>query len=196
MNRKTLIFVIAGILLIVAVIAAFVFSNREATNTNTSNTNTITNVPLANTSTNTNTEVVPDTLSPEESQQNEAIRAASIFTEQYGTYNGGFNSTVLNNLLPLVTDTFASTLQKSIVAPTTQDDDVSITTQVLNTNLTDFSASTSAQITVSTLRIQSTGADATPSQLSQDIVIREVYESGLWLVSSATWKTPQNIDSL
>jgi len=195
MNRKTLILVIVGILLVIAVIVAFVFSNRNTTNTNTVNTNTVSNVPLANISTNTNTEV-PDTLSDEQRQKNEALRAASIFTEQYGTYNGGFNSSVLANLIPLVTDTYAVTLQKSVVASGAQDDDVSITTQVLNTSLTDFSAHTSAQVTVSTLRVQSAGADATPTQLSQDIVIREVYESGLWFVSSADWKTPKNIDSL
>lgn len=194
MKRKTTILVIAGILLVIAVVAAFIYSNKN--NTNSSNTNTAVNTPIVNIVSNTNTAVnATNSLSDEEQQKNEANRAASIFVEQYGTYNGGFNAEVLNNLTPLVTDAYAATLQKTIVAGSANEN-TSITTQVLNTSLTDFSMSVSAVVTVSTLRVQTSGDEQKETQLSQEIVVRETYSGGQWLVSISEWKTPQSLDSL
>jgi len=194
MKRSTIILLIAGILLIVAVVVAFVYSSKDST-TDTTNSNTAVNAPVVNVVANTNTSP-SSALSQEQEQQNEAVRAASIFTEQYGTYTGGFNTSVMNNLTPLVTDAYAKTLAKTVVASGSNDEAVSVDTQVLNTTLSGFSLDTSAQVTVSTLRTQSAGADATPTQLSQEITITEVYTGGRWLVSSAEWKTPKSIDSL
>lgn len=194
MKRKTTILVIAGILLVIAVVVALIYSNKD--NTNTSNTNTAVNAPIVNIVSNTNTAVnATNSISQEEQQRNEANRAASIFVEQFGTYNGGFNEEVLGNLAPLVTDAYETTLQKTIVAGSVNEN-TSITTQVLNTSLTDFSMSVSAVVTVSTLRVQTSGDDQKETQLSQEIVVRETYSNGQWLVSAAEWKTPQSLDSL
>ena len=185
---------IAGILLVVAIVVAFVFSNKNAKNT--TNTNTATNTPVVNIVTSTNTGETPtNTLSPEDQQKSGATRAASIFVEQYGTYNGGFNAGVLNNLKPLVTEVYAGVLQKTVVS-TSSDDNTSITTQVLNTAITNFAMNASAIVTVSTLRVQTSGTDQKQTQLSQEIVVRESCSNGQWLVSSAEWKSPQNLDSL
>jgi len=186
--------VIAGILLVIAVVVAFVFSNKNATNT--SNTNTRVNTPVVNIVTSTNSGETPtNVLNTEDQQKNATIRAASIFVEQYGTYNGGFNAGVLDNLKPLITEAYANALQKTVVS-TSSDDSTSITTQVLNTTITNFTMNTSAIVTVATLRVQTSGTDQKQTQLSQEMTVRESYSNGQWLVSSAEWKSPQNLDSL
>jgi len=196
MNKKTLIFVVAGIFAVIAVITAILYSNKSTPTTNTNNANVVTNAPVVNISTNTDTQEPTNSATNELQEQAATQRAASIFTEQYGTYTGGFNTKVLENLKPLVTDTFEAALLKTASAPTNDDNAIVLTTQVLNTKLTSFSSGTSAKVTVSTFREQSSSTGDSPTQLSQDINVSLVYQSGQWLVSSAEWGTPKNIDSL
>lgn len=192
MKRIHVIYIIAGILLITAAVIAYVLSNKEAETPPVSNTNQPTG-PAVNISTNTATDTNTSVFSDEQTQRNEAIRIAVTFTEQFGTYLGNIDSSLLKNIQPLLTTAYYTQLEKSL--STDASNATSVETQILSSDVASFVLNSSALVTVATIRRQ-TAEDGTETLLSQELIVEERYVEGEWKVSSSQWKPSQIVEPI
>lgn len=147
----------------------------------------------------TPTTEVPPTTTPyttEQLQQEKQTRiqasgvttVAKIFTERYGSYSNEANFQNIRDVIPMMSKTFADATIKDLATKQQPTGFYGITTRVITVKIMaqDTKAGT-ATLKLSTQRVEENGSSQKNNTKYQEIELRMVQESGVWLVDSAKW---------
>ncbi len=188
-NRTKLI--IAGILVLIAVILILIFLPGRRTPTPS---------PAANTNQQTNTQtpatpVIPrptPTVTPEERAEASAETMAKVFAERYGSYSTESEAANLEDVIPLATPSFAAELQAQInrlQASAAATEYYGVSTRILNTTAESIDVLLgTATYTVLTQREEARGSVSNTSVSYQTLTLTMQKEGDNWLVDRAVWE--------
>lgn len=136
-------------------------------------------------------EVDEPIIIPEAPDAIAAQTATTIFVERFASYSSQANLQNIEDVLGLVTDSYASELQAFIDetrANESSDGYYGVTTRVISTTEISFDEEVGlAQYTVTTQREESVGSPTNTSIYYQDMVVSLEKQGDNWYVSSAVW---------
>ncbi|MFA4845064.1 MAG: hypothetical protein WC654_00710 [Patescibacteria group bacterium] len=144
-------------------------------------------------------QVVPDrpTVSEVELEEERETRTnasdvtslSKTFATRYGSYSNEANFANLNDVLPLMSATFAQKTQKFIDEGESPEEYYGVSTSIVTVTVDskDESAGT-AQVTIMTQREEAIGSPQNISVKYQDIILTFIMEGGSWKVDSASWQ--------
>ena len=142
------------------------------------------------------TEEEPATPSPSvvEQQQVRAETAglqalAKTFAERYGSFSSESNFANLVDVIPLMTDSFATETRNFIETAEIPQELYTVSTRVITVEVDEINEDAGfATLTLNTQREESKGSAQNISVRYQPIVLTFRFISGAWKVSSATWE--------
>jgi hypothetical protein len=201
MKRLRLVIIVLGIVILAIGLALF-FLRRTAApgeapqapavnaptgglGTTSGTTGTITNVPVT-------PPPPPPTVSAEERAHAEAQTLATLFVERYGSYSNQSNFQNLEDLLPLMSDSFRAKTERDLEAlrrdtpPPTEY--VGVTTRVLSTAEREYDLPRGAAAFRASVQKSEVKGTAPPTITYPAIDVTLVREGGAWKVSSAVWQ--------
>jgi hypothetical protein len=127
-------------------------------------------------------------LSDEEKNQTAVKNLALIFTERFGTYSLSNDSSIFNDLEPLMTESFSqwvsSTYKNKVTAELAASSYSSVSTKALAVEFEKIAA-TSATVVVTTARTKKDSGE--PLNFEEKIKLVVVQNNGIWLIDSANW---------
>ena len=142
-------------------------------------------------------EVIPTrpTISEQELETERETRTTSAdvvslsksFVTRYGSYSNEAHFANLEDVLPLVSASFAAQLQTIIDIGIAPEEYYGVSTSIVTVKV-DEKSETSSQVTVTTQREEAVGSPQNTTVKYQDIVLLFIREDGLWKVDSATWQ--------
>lgn len=189
-QRKTLVIIIAVMLLTLAVVAWLIwqqFAPEEPTFTNR-NVNEETNVNVVVVKANINTETPP--INEETVEKLEMRRIANLFTERFGSYSSEANFQNILDLKDYMTGkmwTWADNyVKKQRIIQAGDKTYFGITTKVLSTTINNQTES-KAELLIITQR-KETKEDGTIKTYTQDIILQMRKIENDWKVDEATWQ--------
>lgn len=135
------------------------------------------------------------TISEQELQAERETRTTSAdvlslsksFVIRYGSYSNEANFANLEDVLPLVSASFAARLQNTIDTSVAPEDYYGVSTSIVTVKV-DEKSETASQVTVTTQREEAIGSPQNTTVKYQDIVLTFVMEDESWKVDSATWQ--------
>jgi len=201
MNTRTILTIIAIIVLlaVIGLAAYLIMKQKVADNVNTvilpPDTGQVTantpEVPVANEPQNNNeltNSTPPPTLTAEEKMRGFLIKTSAAFAERFGSYSNQSNFENLLDLKMLMTERMQNWVDSLVVAGNSNSGVYyGITTRTLNTEIKKVSED-AAEVSVSTQRQESVGAEVNSKVYYQDVLISFVKEGGLWKVDEARWQ--------
>ena len=136
----------------------------------------------------TNTEVRLEAEQQERNEQSSVISLSKTFVERYGSYSTEANFQNLTDVLPLMSESFATTTRQFIANATTPTEYYGVSTDVITVTVEsmDEEAGT-ASVLMNTQREEAKGSPGNTSVMYQEIRVTYVFESGAWKVNSADW---------
>jgi len=189
-QRKTLVIIIAVILLTLAVVAWLIwqqFAPEEPIFTN-QNVNEETNVNVVVVNANINTETPP--INEETVEELEMRRIANLFTERFGSYSSEANFQNILDLKDYMTGkmwTWADNyVKKQRIIQAGDEAYFGITTKVLSAAVNSQTES-KAELLIITQR-KETKEDVTTKTYIQDIILQMRKIENDWKVDEATWQ--------
>ena len=195
MNKKALALIIAGLVILVAIIY-FIFIYDFGGNQNKPSTNTGTPTQTVNPATpivskSSPTPQATEKLSSADQSKETAIQLASSFAERYGTSSSQADFSNLTDAEVFMTDSFIATTNKFITTERNKPSDGAYKSIVTKTALVEFSTfnetAGTAQGLVKTKRLK-TETDGKTSSYDQSLAISLKKVGSEWKVDSATWK--------
>lgn len=142
-------------------------------------------------------EVIPTrpTISEQELEEERETRTASSdvvslaksFVTRFGSYSNETNFANLEDVLPLVSASFAAQLHNTIATSVVPEEYYGVSTSIVTVNVGEKNGTTS-QVRVITQREEAVGSPQNTSVKYQEIVLTFVMEDGSWKVDSATWQ--------
>lgn len=142
-------------------------------------------------------EVIPTrpTISEQELEAERETRVTSAdvvslsksFVTRYGSYSNEANFANLEDVLPLVSVSFAAQLQNTIDTSVAPEEYYGVSTSIVTVKV-DEKGETTSQVTVTTQREEAIGSPQNTTVKYQDIVLTFVMENASWKVDSATWQ--------
>lgn len=202
MNKKLLIGIIvaAGILLVSTLIVVVIalrsqpepqtHANDNTNTENTTNTNSETNTTTStdsqtDTTTNTNSENTSNVVLS--NQRTSISRAATSFTERYGSYSSDSNFNNIEALNSVMTENMKKQAKNVIKNGLGTKEYYSITTQAVSVNFIDFvEGSTGATLEVFTRRTEQKGLND-PTIFSQTARLQLNRVDNQWKIDSFKW---------
>ena len=146
-------------------------------------TGTITNVPVT---------PPPPTISAEERARAEAQTLATLFVERYGSYSNQSNFQNLEDLLPLMSDSFRAKTERDLEemrrttpSPTEY---AGVTTRVLSTTEREYDLPRGVAAFRASVQKSDVKGTAPPTITYPAIDVTLVREGGAWKISSARWQ--------
>lgn len=117
------------------------------------------------------------------------IALSKLFVERYGSYSNQANFQNIRDVIPLMSQKFASETENDLAGKTAPSGFYGITTRVIivNVNQTDEQAGT-ASVLIKTQREEENNSAQNTSVNYQDIELTFVKEAGVWKVDSANWR--------
>ncbi|MEK7614946.1 MAG: hypothetical protein AAB431_01020 [Patescibacteria group bacterium] len=188
MTRKKRITIVAAIFIVVILLLIWFFLLLWPQGTS--------NTPSSDTQTPVTQEEKTSTPTPEEQkliekqedrmQSSEVTTVARTFVERYGSYSNEANFQNTKDVLPLMTDAFASATQQVIDTSKPPATYYGVTTNVivLTVEKNDDAAAT---VLLNTQRIIAQGSTQNSAVSYQKIRLELLKQSGTWKVDSATW---------
>lgn len=142
-------------------------------------------------------EIIPTrpTISEQELEEERETRTTSAdvvslsksFVTRYGSYSNEANFANLEDVLPLVSASFAAQLQNTIDTGVPPEEYYGVSTSIVTVKV-DEKGETTSQVTVTTQREEAIGSPQNTSVKYQEIVLIFVMEDESWKVDSATWQ--------
>ena len=143
-------------------------------------------------------EVIPDrpTVSEQEMEDEREERTASAdvislsktFVERYGSYSNEADFSNLVDVLPLMSDSFASQTESFIEQSEAPEEYYGVSTSVITVEVVNEDEESGvAQVLVNTQREEAIGSPQNISVKYQEIELEYVMEGGVWKVDSANW---------
>lgn len=117
----------------------------------------------------------------------DVVSLSKTFVTRYGSYSNEANFANLEDVLPLVSASFAARLQNTIDTGVAPEDYYGVSTGIVTVKV-DEKNETTSQVTVTTQREEAVGSPQNTTVKYQDIVLTFVNEEGTWKVDSATWQ--------
>jgi len=148
-------------------------------------TGTITNVPVT-------PPTPPPTISAEERARAEAQTLATLFVERYGSYSNQSNFQNLEDLLPLMSESFRAKTElqleelRRVTPPPTEY--IGVTTRVLSVAESLYDLPRGAAAFRASVQKSEVKGTAPPAITYPAIDVTLVREGGAWKVGSATWQ--------
>ncbi|HBK33975.1 TPA: hypothetical protein DEP34_02095 [Candidatus Uhrbacteria bacterium] len=128
------------------------------------------------------------------SEQQEAAKEVNVrtvvktFAERFGSYSNEANFANITDVLPMMTEAYATQTQSAIDSWTASDVYYAVTTRVLTMEITIDEEAGTAQAIVSTQREEARGDVQNISVSYQELVLDLTRVSGSWFVDNATWR--------
>lgn len=188
-KRLTLIVLIILVLLLLLFLVLYLFFMRAPSQNNIVEEPTTVEEPA---------DIIPErpTISEQEienerqtrTNSSDVISLSKTFVERYGSYSNEADFSNLEDVLPLMSSSFADETQKFIDETTPSQNHYGISTQVITVNVEseDISGGT-VRVLVNTQRQESIGSPQNSTVMYQEIELNFVKEGGVWKVDSATW---------
>jgi hypothetical protein len=195
MNKKALILIIVGLIILVGIIYfifIYDFSPEDSTTTETTSTTEQNQIapPIISKTSPTITQTA-EPLSLAEQSREEANKLALYFAERYGTSSSQSNFQNLVDLKVFMTESYKATTSQYVAteqAKATAADYESIVTTAVIVEFTSFSETAgTAQGLVKTKRRQ-TSTDGQVKDFEQDLAISLEKIGSEWKVARASWK--------
>ncbi|MBI5794035.1 hypothetical protein HZA87_03040 [Candidatus Uhrbacteria bacterium] len=114
---------------------------------------------------------------------------SKTFVTRYGSYSNEANFANLEDVLPLMSEAFASATQKMIDEGKVPEEYYGVSTSIVTVTVDekDETAGT-AKVTITTQREEAIGSPQDTTVKYQDIVLTFITEDGSWKVDSAVWQ--------
>lgn len=125
------------------------------------------------------------TATPLEAEKNGVEQLAKVFVERYGTYSTDNLSQNVKEAQDLVTKSLWAEISVGLNAPITSRPFYGITTKVMGTDLTSWTA-TKAMVSLRTRRTEDKDNGAITTR-SQNVTVEMVKEGGVWLANDIVW---------
>lgn len=142
-------------------------------------------------------EVIPTrpTISEQELEEERETRTTSAdvvslsksFVTRYGSYSNEADFANLEDVLPLVSASFAAQLQNIIDTSVAPEEYYGVSTSIVTVKV-DEKGETTSQVSVTTQREEAIGSPQNTTVKYQDIILTFVMEDASWKVDSATWQ--------
>ena len=188
MTRKTRLFIVGAmviVILLIPVILFFLLRPRNVVQTESQQ-----SIPTA--------QIQPSApttnkiqLDPEQNERNDSAGVTTIakmFTERYGSYSNEANFENLRDVLPLMTDAFATRTNDFIASAKSPDVFYGVSSRVVTVKVEHMDDETgTATILVNTQREEAQGSTQQTAVSYQEIRLELVKEGGIWKVDSAIW---------
>lgn len=186
-ERRKWILIVCVILFLLFLWLIFMLLNKKSQPTNES---------IAETKTDVTPEIVsPYTLTQLQQEKEERAQSSSIttlaktFVERYGSYSNEANYQNIRDVLPLMTSTFAEATEKELATKTIPKGFYGMTTHSISVKIVTQDEETgTANVLVSTQRIEENGSAQNQLIKYQEIELSFMKEAGVWKVDSATWR--------
>ena len=142
-------------------------------------------------------EPVRATLSEQalETEQEERTAGATVvslsktFTERYGSYSNEANFSNLEDVIPLMSTSFAKETRDFIDSNEVPEEYYGVSTRVITVSVDSQDDTLGrAQVSITTQREESVDSPQNSSTKFQDIILTFKTEGGTWKVDSATWQ--------
>ena len=117
----------------------------------------------------------------------DVISLSKSFVERYGSYSNEAEFANLVDVLPLMSDSFASETEDFIESAVAPEEYYGVSTQIVTVSVLSQSES-QATVLLTTQREEANGSPQNTSVYYQDIELVFVKEGGEWRVNSATWR--------
>jgi len=119
----------------------------------------------------------------------DVVSLSKTFVERYGSYSNEANFANLEDVLPLMSASFASETQAFIESATAPEEYYGVSTRVITLDVErqDEDAG-EAQVAITTQREEAVGSPQNSETKFQDIILTFIVEDGVWKVDSATWQ--------
>jgi len=115
--------------------------------------------------------------------------ASKLFVERYGSYSNEANYQNVTDVLPLMSKSFAAQTRSELAGKTAPQGFFGVTTRVIAVDvISQDEASGTAEVLVSTQRVEEQGSAQNTFTLYQDMKLLLVKESGEWKIDSALWQ--------
>ena len=117
----------------------------------------------------------------------DVVSLSKSFVTRYGSYSNEANFANLEDVLPLVSASFAQQLQTIIDTGILPKEYYGVSTSIVTVKV-DEKGEASSQVSVTTQREEAIGSPQNVSVKYQDIILTFVMEDGVWKINSATWQ--------
>lgn len=129
-----------------------------------------------------------------QAQQQEAAAEANVrtvvksFSERYGSYSNEADFANVEDVLPLMTESYAARTREMMATWKTSDVYYAVTTHVIAMDIAMDETAGTAKATVHTQREEARGEVQNSSVSYQNLVLDLVRVSGSWFVDNAAWQ--------
>ena len=117
----------------------------------------------------------------------DVVSLSKSFVTRYGSYSNEANFANLEDVLPLVSASFAQQLQTIIDTGVVPEEYYGVSTSIVTVKV-DEKGEASSQVSVTTQREEAIGSPQNVSVKYQDIILTFVMEGGVWKINSAIWQ--------
>ena len=116
----------------------------------------------------------------------DVISLSKTFVERYGSYSNEADFSNLEDLIPLMSDSFAAETELFIDGAVAPEEYYGVSTQVITVSV-EGETDSAATVTLTTQREEAVESPQNTTVKYQDIQLTFVKEGGVWKIDSATW---------